>query len=142
MVVRQHHPEAAQSCGGDLHAELANVALQEGSYEVLAPDAALFVGPCQEGTWETAPPPQFSQIVRAHLVETEATHLQEGNAASQGLRALPQQFGRSASQDQEPCARPAAVGQDAKDRKQVWLPLYFVDHDQAPQGLERRHGLG
>ena len=53
------------------------------------------------GEREAAAQPQRFGVLRPDLLQAQAPELVEGDAAGEGLRALAQELGRSASQNQE-----------------------------------------
>ncbi len=55
MVVCDHHPEPPQRLGGDPHAELGNVPLEERPHKVAAPLHAGGVAPPRLRAWESPP---------------------------------------------------------------------------------------
>jgi hypothetical protein len=83
----------------------------------------------QERPGKSPTPPEATQGRGAYLRQVKAAHLDKGDSAGEGLRALAKQFGRSAAQDQEADAKGLAVDKNPENRKQIGLPLDFVDHN-------------
>jgi len=141
MVVRQHGPEATKRRRGNAHADLWQVALQEGLDELLAPVGAVRLGARQKGGRKATTAPVTRQRLLPELVEAEAAHRDRLEPPRQRLGGLPKQGRRRAPQDQEARANGTAIGENAKDREQVRSALDLVDDDDTPQRLERRHRL-
>lgn len=71
LVMREQHPETAQMLGGDATAELGDVALQIGAYEVLAPPKTGALIPGEEALGEPAPQPEALERLITDLRHVE-----------------------------------------------------------------------
>lgn len=65
MKVRKHRPEALQGGGWNGHAQLGQIALQQGADEVSPPDQAVVVVSRQEGTGKVTSQPEFCGQARS-----------------------------------------------------------------------------
>ncbi len=141
VVMSNHHPEAPEGDGRNLHAKLPNVAFQKCAGKVLLPRPGRAIGSHQEGTRKASSPPEPPLILRANLRELESAHFHEPDPARQGFGTLAKQFGRSTPQDQKTGRERLAVGKNPEDGKQLGLPLHLVNHHQSTQITQRQHGL-
>src|ERR1044071_5289750 len=114
VVMSEHHPESPQSGGGKPQAQGRNVPLEEGSNERDAPPETLWIGARQKRPREASPEPKSWPLPSSDLTHGEAVQLMVRDPSGEGLRGLPQQIGRRASQNQDPSFRPWLVHEYAE----------------------------
>lgn len=126
---------------GEPEPEGPQITLQKGTDEVLSPDHAGFLVSSKIGARKTATVPKhFLRVVR-HLPEIEATHFDDFDLARQRLECLAGKLRRRTPQDQKCRQITGAVSQHTQHRKDAGLTLRLVNHHQAPQALQRSHGI-
>jgi hypothetical protein len=80
--------------------------------------------------------------VAADLVESESSELDGLDPAGQCLGRLSQKLRTGTVEDEEACAKRAAVRKDAQNREKVRTALDLVDDDRSPERCKGRHRLG
>ena len=134
--VGQHRPESLQGRSRDRDAELWHVSLEKGANEVSSPLEARPMRPGGVRGWETASEPKPLEVLDPHLGQGETAQFVVGDAACQGLGALPQQIGRCASEHQKASGGARSVRQDPQGRKEVRPALYLVEDDETAKRSE------
>ena len=81
VVVAKHGPEPPQGGGGDVDAQLGNIALEKSANVVLAPHIAGDLGRSGVRTGKTAAPPQPFPVGWLDIVETQSSQVVIGDAA-------------------------------------------------------------
>lgn len=96
VQMRQHGPEAAQLLGGQTHAELGNIPLEEGANVSLAPARAGQIAGGQIAAGIAATQPEALLVFRrgADFVEAEGREFVVFDASGQRLGTLASQVGR------------------------------------------------
>ena len=141
MVVGEHGPEPPHRGGRELDPQLGEVALQVRPDELLPPERARGLGRGQEGEREAAAQPQRVGLILADLVQGQALELVEGDAAGERLRALAQQLGRGAPQDQEARRQAFPIRQHPQHREDLRPELDLVQDHQPAEILQGEQGI-
>ena len=119
------------------HAPLRQVTLENGLYELLAPHQARLFGRRQKREREPAPAPERGLRVGSDFEQTESADLETLGPTGKAFRALPHEFARGATQDEEAGRRRATIDEHSEDGEEFRAALHLVDDDQPGQRSKR-----
>ncbi len=120
--------------------QLGDVPFQKGGHVLIPPEQAVLVGCRQEGSGQSATPPEGLEALRVNIAQTKTTQRAVGDSSGQGFRTLADQIPGGASQNNKLAAR-LLIDKVAQDGEEIGHTLDLVDNDQPRQPFQGELGL-